>query len=63
MERKARTNPAQLHEAGKQEKSGCGRVLFLDIPIYRTSQDLAPFHSQMAWIYFRSIFLAGDQEV
>src|SRR6266849_5648565 len=40
MGRKARTNPAQLHGLGNKKKSGRGRDIFLDFPLYRTYQDL-----------------------
>jgi hypothetical protein len=38
MERKARTNPAQLSGLGNKKKSGRGRSIFLDFPLYRTYQ-------------------------
>jgi hypothetical protein len=40
MERKARTNPAQLSGLGNKKKSGRRRGIFLDFPFYRTYQEL-----------------------
>jgi hypothetical protein len=40
MERKARTNPAQLHGLEGKKTSGRRRDFFLDLPFYRTYQEL-----------------------
>jgi hypothetical protein len=40
MERKARTNPAQLYGLENKKKSGRRRSIFLDFPFYRTYQEL-----------------------
>jgi hypothetical protein len=39
MERRARTNPAQLHGLESKKKSTYRRGVFLDFPFYRTYQD------------------------
>jgi hypothetical protein len=41
MARKAKTNPAQLCGLESKKKSGHRRGFFLDIPLYRTNQELA----------------------
>jgi hypothetical protein len=41
MERRARTNPAQLHGLESKKKSTYRRGVFLDFPFYRTYQELA----------------------
>src|ERR1700674_2381819 len=46
MERKVRTNPAQSRGLESKKTSGRGEVFFLDIPLYRTYQELAAWPSR-----------------